>query len=103
MIDLIAFEKWITQKTKGYQYIISSYEIRNDWRNRNSKPALEVILTTTDGWLGDVVFWDSGEADVYVLDNVAQMIFPTHYIKVLSPSEFDSAFQEFFEKLVARD
>ena len=103
MINLDDFEKWVVQKVSKNKSTIASYEIKNEWRNRETKPGIVVLFATTDSWFGEISFWNSGEADVYILDNLANIKFPLSYITVKSLEEFEVAFQDFFNKLTIRD
>jgi hypothetical protein len=101
VIELDIFSEWIRRKVDDNKTIIVNCKIQ-EWRNTD-KPSLTFSLTTTDGWLGCISFWNSGESDMFIFDKNANIVLPVTYTLIASPDEFDAAFEGFFQKLINRE
>ncbi len=97
-IELDVFENWLLHKLGEYHSGMIEYKL-SDKRPNQEKPALVILLSAFDGRKGEISFWSSGEAEVYVLDKNADYILPARYIMVKTPNEFEAAFREFFKVL----
>ena len=107
MIKLEEFEQWLSEQLAKHKEDITESSIRHGTQRlenldaplRLGKPGMDVSITTTGGLCGIMLFWISGEADVYVLGLQGEFVYPDHYITVSSAQEFDTAFREFFDIL----
>jgi len=100
-MNLELFENWIRTKVSHHSEVISSITFRTEWKYRSVKPAVEVVIETYNKRTGNIIFWDTGESDMWVFDSVSQKLENLNSIIVGSTVEFDKVFEDFFIKLQA--
>jgi hypothetical protein len=98
-MNLELFENWIKKKISHYPDTISNITFKREWARRDTKPAIEATIKTFNNRIGNIIFWDSGESDMWICDEVLNELEYLDSVIVSSDMEFDKAFEDFFIKL----